>query len=253
MRSSRVRRVKRTARKSISRALSRMNRSRGKGKSKRSKSKRSKRSLVEELRETLSLPELESDLGILSVQKKKKSKKSKKKKKKSKAWSAKLHGKGTKGSKGKKGKKSHKKKHKGKKMKGGGSPEQWKAELQRLEAKRMGITADEARKRNEDEKAMVACEGNKGELIKLYEKHHSDTSIPLETYAGELPEGCTVDGLRAAFENLRDERDVVQHIKSASFSEAGTAAQEGLEAGAERRRRWGSAAVNAFKSFKGNR
>ena len=99
-----------------------MNRSRGKGKSKRSKSKRSKRSLVEELRETLSLPELESDLGILSVQKKKKSKKSKKKKKKSKAWSAKLHGKGTKGSKGKKGKKSHKKKHKGKKMKGGADP-----------------------------------------------------------------------------------------------------------------------------------
>ena len=111
MRSSRVRRVKRTARKSIGRALSRMNRSRGKG-----KSKRSNRSLVEELRETLSLPELESDLGILSVQKKKKSKKSKKKKKKSKAWSAKLHGKGA---KGKKGKKSHKKKHKGKKMKGG--------------------------------------------------------------------------------------------------------------------------------------
>lgn len=247
MRSSRVRRVKRTARKSISRALSRMNRSRGKGGRKSKRSNRSKRSLVEELRETLSLPELESDLGILSVQKKKKSKK---KKKKSKAWSAKLHGKGT---KGKKGKKSHKKKHKGKKMKGGGSPEQWKAELQRLEAKRMGITADEARKRNEDEKAMVACEGNKGELIKLYEKHHSDTSIPLETYAGELPEGCTVDGLRAAFENLRDERDVVQHIKSASFSEAGTAAQEGLEAGAERRRRWGSAAVNAFKSFKRNR
>ena len=98
MRSSRVRRVKRTARKSISRALSRMPRSK-RSKSKRSKSKRSKRSLVEELRETLSLPELESDLGVSP-----------------KAWSAKLQGKGT---KGKKGKKSHKKKHKKKKMKGG--------------------------------------------------------------------------------------------------------------------------------------
>lgn len=111
MRSSRVRRVKRTSRKSISRALSRMPRSkRGKRSNKGGRTKKgSKRNILEELRETLSLPELESDLGILSVQKKKKSKK---KKKKSKAWSAKLHGKGTKGKKGKK-------KHKKKKMKGG--------------------------------------------------------------------------------------------------------------------------------------
>tara|TARA_Y100000389_G_C17292384_1_gene428690 strand:- start:144 stop:686 length:543 start_codon:yes stop_codon:yes gene_type:complete len=99
---------------------------RGKGSnSKRSNSKRSnstKRSLLDELSETLSLPELESDEPLVSVNvpKKKKSKKKKKKKKKSKAWSAKLHGKGT---KGKKGKKSHKKKHK-KKMKGGSKAEQ---------------------------------------------------------------------------------------------------------------------------------
>ena len=65
---------------------------------------------VKELSETLTLPELESDLGVSSVHKKAK------KKKKTKAWSAKLHGKGA---KGKKGKKSHKKKHKKKKMKGG--------------------------------------------------------------------------------------------------------------------------------------
>ena len=111
MRSSRFRRVKRTARKSISRALTRMPRSKL---SKRSKSKRSnKRSLVEELRETLSLPEVEDEQPVsVSVPKKKKSKK----KKKSTAWSAKLHGKGT---KSKKGKKKHKKKHKKKKMKGG--------------------------------------------------------------------------------------------------------------------------------------
>ena len=114
MRSSRVRRVKRTAKRSIGRGLTRMPRSkRGKGSnSKRSNS--TKRSLLDELSETLSLPELESDEPLVSVNVPKK-KKSKKKKKKSKAWSAKLHGKGT---KGKKGKKSHKKKHK-KKMKGG--------------------------------------------------------------------------------------------------------------------------------------
>lgn len=133
MRSSRVRRVKRTARKSIkarksiSKARSRMARRR---QSKRGKGTK-KRSLVKELSETLSLPDLSSVLEypknkkgdrpvILvdsdSVSAQKKSKKKSKKKKKSKAWSAKIHGKGT---KGKKGKKKHKKKHK-KKMKGGG-------------------------------------------------------------------------------------------------------------------------------------
>ena len=97
--------------------------------------KRSSKGLIQNLTETLSLPDLSSvleypknkkgdrpviysDSDEESVQKKSKKKKSKKKKKKkkTKAWSAKLHGKGT---KGKKGKKSHKKKHKKKKMKGG--------------------------------------------------------------------------------------------------------------------------------------
>lgn len=95
--------------------------------------KRSSKGLIQNLTETLSLPDLSSvleypknkkgdrpvifsDSDEESVQKKSKKKKSKKKK--SKAWSAKLHGKGTKGKKGKKGKKKKKKK---KKMKGGSS------------------------------------------------------------------------------------------------------------------------------------
>jgi hypothetical protein len=192
MRSSRVRRVKRTSRKSIGRALSRMPRSkRGKRSNKGGRTKKgSKRNILDELRETLSLPELESDLGILSVQKKKKSKK---KKKKSKAWSAKLHGKGT---KGKKGKKSHKKKHK-KKMEGGSSTlKPHEKMMQRVVAKSGGYGGPPAMARQ------AACRAEMDKIKRLYDVEPNPDKETLEMYAATIP-GCNYPEMEEIFRELR--------------------------------------------------
>ena len=196
MRSSRVRRVKRTARKSISRALTRMPRSmrskRSKSKrSKRSKSKRSnKRNILDELKETLSLPEVEDEQTVsVSVPKKKKSKK---KKKKSKAWSAKLHGKGT---KGKKGKKSHKKKHKKKKMKGGSGSRLTPEELFRNISGRVGEFGVSGQRCGESD-------DQQEKLERLY-AIDSNPPLPALKMCASLMPPCTAEKLNELFIDRR--------------------------------------------------
>ena len=185
MRSSRVRRVKRTARKSISRALSRMPRSK---RSKRSNSKRrnkgkrtkrgSKRNIfnlkLDELRETLSLAGVEDKQSVLLSSPKKKSKK----KKKSKAWSSKLHGKGT---KGKKGKKSHKKKYKKKKMKGG-------AQESTISQERANEIVDKIISKVKDHLStedMDEVKQKREGLIESVKFHHKTLSNPLYEFRDE--------------------------------------------------------------------